>query len=351
LAPLNRSRVTPTDSRPHRSWPRELLAGGLEDPAMAAPLACSTNNGPDVADVCMDTIMAAHKATVAAQAARAMVEEGDGEGEVNNEAAAVWQASWRKLVGRSMMEYRCLNDPSGVLHVRESAAPKPASRLCEPVQPRDRPPVPKPGSAPHLSPPEPEKAIPSSPPEPEEPPLAQIQPPQPSLALATIIRLPSSAEQAPPVIAGAPSCSTTRARRPCRRPLSSARRGQARRARRAADPDVLARAAAFASAQVAVMRSTSAGSGKRIYSRQQLLSLRSQGRPSESSSLCAAALCFVPRSARYSCHARAVRLGFADPVPLPAPPCASESVPTVAAREMLVRVHAAAVPHLSSPVL
>jgi len=281
---------------------------------------------------------------VAAQAVEAAARARAAAAEVNGEVngAVVIKAHWTE--GSDHCSFRRKVGSYWVFIGQwQRARPVPAPPLSEPLQPRDRPPLPKLRSAPLSSPPEPEKANPPSPPEPEEPPLAQIQPSQPSPVLTPTPHPPPSAEQAPPVITGAPSCSTTRARRPCRRPLSSARRGQARRARRAADPDVQERTAAFASAQAAVRRNTSAGSGKRVYTRQQLLSLRPQGQPSESSPLCAAALCFVPRSARYSCYARAVRLGYADPVP--APPCASESVPTVAAREMLIRVHASAVPH------
>jgi len=288
----------------------------------------------------INAVEVATQAVEAAARARAAVAEVNGEA---NEAS-VWQVNWRTESWRCcQIQYQPRSREANYSCRSIPTPPAPASPLHDPAQPRDRPPLHRPRSAPLPPPLEPEKANPPSPPEPEEPPLAQIQPPQPSPVLTPTPHPPPSAEQAPPVITGAPSCSTTRARRPCRRPLSSARRGQARRARRAADPDVQERTAAFASAQAAVRRNTSAGSGKRVYTRQQLLSLRPQGQPSESSPLCAAALCFVPRSARYSCYARAVRLGYADPVP--APPCASESVPTVAAREMLIRVHASAVPH------
>lgn len=266
-----------------------------------------------------------------------------------NEASTAWRVTWR-------MESECCYQTQYQPFLREANfcrrsvpfLPAPASPLSEPVQPRDRLPSHRSSSEPHPSPPEPEKAIPPSPPEAIEspgftecPPLTRQPsggPSQPSpAALATTAHLPLSAEQAPPK---APTCSETCHRRACRRPLSSTRRGQTRRARRAADAAVQGRAATFASAQAAVMRSVSAGSGKRIYTPQQLLSLRPQGRPPAPAGLSAAALCFVPRSARYSCYARAVRLGLADSGP--PRPFASEFVPTVAAREMRVRVHVAA---------
>lgn len=261
--------------------------------------------------------------------------------------AAVWQVNWRvevdcfQLSSCHQVQFQPCQRDANYSRRQISAPPSPASPLAEPVQPRDHPSALKPRSAPFPSPTEPAKAIPPSPPMTKEPLAAQIwpspaitttttspPPPNPEPSLSIVHRRPNSV----------PSCKNTRLGRAGRRPLGCAMRGQARRARRAADPAVQERAAAFAAAQVATARGAGTGSGKQhIYSREQLLSLRPQGH----TSLCIAALHFTPRSERYSCYARAVRLGLADS----GPPCphAYESVPSAAARDMLARVHALSV--------
>lgn len=244
----------------------------------------------------------------------------------NGRAPPNWKARWQG--GR----VRGYNPDVGL------SIPTPASPLSEPIQPRRSSSMPNQRSAQPSS---------SSPPSVELSPAHElssgdeeassyfIQPTMPPPATITASTSPPSAERAPTAADGClnrpPSCSTQRHGRSHRRPLSSHRRGQARRARRAVDPAVQERAASF-TARTAAACDTGTGS-KRIYSRTQLLSLR----PPD-----AAALCFVPHSERYSCHARAVRLGLADRGP--SHPCGRFSVPSVAAREMLVRVHAGAVP-------
>ena len=74
-------------------------------------------------------------------------------------------------------------------------------------------------------------------------------------------------------------------------------------------------------------------SSKQTYNLQQMLSLR----PQSHMPLSVAALCFVPYTSRYSCYTRAVRLGLADSPSLH--PYALATMPSVAAREMLTRVH------------
>lgn len=265
----------------------------------------------------------------------------------SDEAADIWQADWHSGILGTQVRFWRVSDSELNCAYQTSAMPTPAAPLSEPLQPRRCLSVPKPSSAPLPSPPEPEKAISSSSPGAEEPPSAQIQPSQPSPAITTTPSLPPpppSADQAPAATNGpnrARSCSKARHRRAHRRPLGSTRRGQTRRARRAVDPAVQERAAAFASARAAPVCGASTGgnsaSAKRIYTREQLLSLRPQG-----PSLHAAAPCFVPQASRYSCYARAVHLGFADR--MPPRPLAFRSVPTAAAQEMLVRVHAATIP-------
>lgn len=111
-----------------------------------------------------------------------------------------------------------------------------------------------------------------------------------------------------------------------------------RRTRRAQDPEVKARREAWwaqaypeqaqpsptpssapaATAQLAQLQApevsqrqgvTRGKEGKRTYSIEQMLALR----PRPTSQLCPAAPLFVPYALRYSCFARAVRLGVADP--------------------------------------
>lgn len=131
-----------------------------------------------------------------------------------------------------------------------------------------------------------------------------------------------------------------------------------RRARRLADPEVQARRDAYRArvarvegearreAVVAAEQSSGAeqsngdvnngaGAGKRIYTKEYILSLR----PRPTCSLSAATPIFVPRAARYSCFARAVSLGLAD-----APACATQPVwrrpvLSAAARDLCARVH------------
>lgn len=127
-------------------------------------------------------------------------------------------------------------------------------------------------------------------------------------------------------------------------------RAGSRAARRLADPAVKARREAFyasnwsaqgATAEVAtgVMDGSVNNDGcqalnvlrpsKRTYTKEQMLELRSRS----TSPLSAAAPIFVPHASRYSCHARAVSLGFVDS------PTWQRPVPSSAAREMCVRVH------------
>lgn len=271
-------------------------------------------------------------------------------GEVNE--AAAWRVTWRVELGCCYQtQYQPFLREANYSRSSISSPPTPGSPLCEPIQPRDRPPVHRLNSVPLPLPPEPEKATSPTPPEAEEPPSVQTLPSQPSPSTTTTPSLPPSppTDQAPTATNGrpnrAPSCSKARHGRAHRRPLSSTRRGQARRARRAVDPAVQQRAMAFASTRAAPVYGASADSSssstKRIYTREQLVSLRPQGPP-----LHVAAPCFVPHASRYSCYARAVRLGLADP--MPPRTFAFRSVPTGAAQEMLVRVHVAATMHTAS---
>ena len=142
---------------------------------------------------------------------------------------------------------------------------------------------------------------------------AQAQPSQPSLTSSTTPHPPSTTPPSP-FASGALNHRTKNCpghRRTRRHPLGLPRRGQARRARRAADPAVQARTASFMATRAAALSGTSTGSGKQTYNPGQLLSLRPQSHPP----LRIAALCFVPHASRYSCYARAVRLGFADSLP------------------------------------
>ena len=172
----------------------------------------------------------------------------------------------------------------------------------------------------------------------------------------------------------------TRARRKRRRRARAARHGKrcearegSRAARRLADPQVQARreahearvaaegeargeaaaAAAAATDQsgnyvnnddqlyLSLLRSAD----KRTYTKERMLSLR----PRPASSLSAASPIFVPHVARYSCHARAVRLGLAD-----APDVSMWQRPVLSAvaRELCARVHsllALAAPCITHP--
>ena len=73
--------------------------------------------------------------------------------------------------------------------------------------------------------------------------------------------------------------------------------------------------------------------GKRTYSIEQMLALR----PSPTSQLCPAAPLFVPYASRYSCLARAVRLGVADP---PIGLVWKRPIISAAARQFCLSVHA-----------
>lgn len=109
-----------------------------------------------------------------------------------------------------------------------------------------------------------------------------------------------------------------------------------RAARRLNDPAVQERRKAHlkAMAQAAATDGEPSGGaehprGKRTYSIEQMLALR----PRPPSPLSASSPIFVPRASRYSCLARAVKLGLADPPPWQRP------VPSAAARKLCARVH------------
>jgi len=199
-------------------------------------------------------------------------------------------------------------------------------------------------------------ALPSSKSPSPSPPLPSSQPPEPLTEPETTAP-PTVAEQATTLAPSSPGttlsmrvCAAVSLKKApdrlqppgCRQPRRhrNGRRGgrQARRARRAADPDVQQRAAAHAARSEAMEHETTAEApkaNKRIYTLDQLRSLRPDS--TCSSTFDAAAIIFVPHHHRYSCYARAVRLGLADQLP-----CMHRAVPaaSLAATAMRAHVHA-----------